>query len=310
MSESRCEIAMQARKTVVDCVFDVIEKMEDFVATKTSISGKLDSVLVLHRQLYSHPPMGYISRCRMLFTVNGEYTVHVVLRLMEQGNISSSIEIDVQQLCTKYSPFSNTYKFCPGISLSDYNSFKEVVPFDPKGARVKTEPITRIDSTACKVWYSLGTGPIRKERKEAESLLCFNCVRLNCYLNHQMKRTMAESPSKRMMRQSSSSHARLKYMSPGSQVARQHNVKMERSAASRKLKKYEETEVSLDSEQDEEMDMIQKVIEDNCSKELEAVISEGEKHGVGSRMRDVWTNDKRATYDEFMNDQSRNSKLI
>ena len=56
--------------------------------------------------------------------------------------------------------------------------------------------------------------------------------------------------------------------------------------------------------------MIQKVIEDNCSRELEAIISEGEKHGVGSRMRDVWTNDKRATYDEFMNDQSRNSKLI
>ena len=100
---------MQARNTVVDRVFDVIEKMEDFVATKTSISGKLDYVLVLHRQLYSHPPMGYISRCRMLFTINGEYTVHVVLWLMEQGNISSSIEIDVQQLCTtKCSPFSNT----------------------------------------------------------------------------------------------------------------------------------------------------------------------------------------------------------
>ena len=35
-----------------------------------------------------------------------------------------------------------------------------------------------------------------------------------------------------------------------------------------KSRNLEETEVSLDSEQDEEMDMIQKVIEENCSREL------------------------------------------
>ena len=50
MSKSQCEISMHARKTVVDHVYDVIEKMEDFVATKTGISGELNSVLV-HRRL-------------------------------------------------------------------------------------------------------------------------------------------------------------------------------------------------------------------------------------------------------------------
>ena len=76
---------------------------------------------------------------------------------MKEGILSAtaSVEAQLQQICATYSPYSAKYKFCPGIAVAEYKIFKEIVSFDTKDVRITQDPIARIDSTSCEVWYSL-----------------------------------------------------------------------------------------------------------------------------------------------------------
>ena len=48
--------------------------------------------------------------------------------------------------------------------------------------RITQDPIARIESTSCEVWYSLSESRlVSREKREAEAVLCYSCVRLNCY---------------------------------------------------------------------------------------------------------------------------------
>lgn len=88
---------------------------------------------------------------------------------------------------------------------------------------------------------------------EEESLLCRKCSLLKCDLAHQIYWTQEESLSRKVACRSASSRARLSYMSPGSQAMRMLNAKMKRDSEAIKGKKYDESEVPLSNEQDEEM---------------------------------------------------------
>ena len=55
---------------------------------------------------------------------------------------------------------------------------------------------------------------------------------------------------------------------------------MDRSIAKRKLEKYEQTELTLDNEQDDEMQGVMSTIQ-MCPNELEDLFAEAEQHGVG-----------------------------
>ena len=56
------------------------------------------------------------------------------------------------------------------------------------------------------------------------------------------------------------------------------------------------------------MEAVVSSIEERCSDELEKLFGEGDKHGVGSKLRGIWRNDKQRKNDDFMSDQLRNSK--
>ena len=45
----------------------VIEKMDGFVVSTTEFGGE-PALLVHHRMLYNHPPLGPTPRCRILIT--------------------------------------------------------------------------------------------------------------------------------------------------------------------------------------------------------------------------------------------------
>ena len=98
---------------------------------------------------------------------------------------------------------------------------------------------------------------------------------MKCDVDYQENRTKLESPSKKVKRQSSSSHAKLSYMSPSSQLQRKDNQKKEKYIMNRKLNNYEETELSLDDEQNDEMSSLVSTIEREHSDELEKLFSEG-----------------------------------
>ena len=114
---------------------------------------------------------------------------------------------------------------------------------------------------------------------------------------------MSESLSKKMKRQEATSKAKLSYMSPASQLKRKKNVLTERTKDKRKLNKYEKTEVTLTDQQHEEMHAIVNKVEEVENAELEKIFAEGDSHGVGKQMREVWTTDKWQQAAQFKADQ-------
>ena len=68
--------------------------------------------------------------------------------------------------------------------------------------------------------------------------------------------------------------------------------------------KYEESEVVLS---EEEMRTVMKAIQ---PEELEKLFEEGDQHGVGNLMKNIWFTDKQCQNSEFSCDQVRNSKLF
>ena len=85
---------------------------------------------------------------------------------------------------------------------------------------------------------------------------------------------------------------------------------MERNNDKFKLAKYESTEVNLSEEQHEDMNAVVSKIEEISKDELEKVFAEGDAHGGGTQIREIWTTDRREQLDQFNEDQARNSKLL
>ena len=263
--------------------------------------------MITHEKLHNHLPFGMTSR-RISVTCK-EY-VHILMREVERGDLTgfSCVEV-VDMLCKKYSTTSQIGKFCPGISEVDYDGYKDIITFDMKSVRITLEPFHRVDSSNCLMWTELGR-TASKEHKEANEVLCRNCSRLRCNLEHQVRRTMDQGPSKRIKQQDPSSHARLSYMSPNSQSKRIAIKRIERFKDKRKLGRFTHTDLTLDDEQDEELSSIVLTITENHSEELEKVFDQGKKHGVESKLHDIWSLDARRESVIFKQDQEQNGKFI
>ena len=96
-------------------------------------------------------------------------------------------------------------------------------------------------------------------------------------------------------------------MSPTSQAKRMKLAQYERSNSFRKLTRFEGNKVTLDNEQNDEMNSIVEKIGDEG---VQRLCDEGEKYGIGSIMKDSWTADLDHQRREFSHDQASNSKLI
>ena len=104
-----------------------------------------------------------------------------------------------------------SYKFCPGVDEMAYQQHKEVIRYDIKSLRKFNEPLFRVDSVNCRLWYKLSKSAPVQQRK-ANSVKCPPCVCLKCDLEHQSRRSAAESPHKKLKRTEASSNAKLMYM--------------------------------------------------------------------------------------------------
>ena len=219
---------------MIDDMYELLRKEECFIVAWYNSECE-EHLAITHKYLYNHPPFGLTSRCRILVSKD-RYIVHVLMREVERGHLRTSEYII--HLCSKYNPKSPTHKFCPGLDPNEYEKYRETIRFDLKSVRRTLEPFIRIDSVSCLMWSELGKRAPR-ERREATEILCHSCTRLRCDLQHQMNRTTAESPSKKIQRQDPSSHARLTYMSPESQKIRKQKQKTRRDSDHRRLLKRE-----------------------------------------------------------------------
>ena len=98
-------------------------------------------------------------------------------------------------------------------------------------------------------------------------------------------------------------------MSPTSQSKRKQNSLIERNSDKINLTKFEKTEKTLAEEQHDEMCTIVNRIEEVSKDELEKLFANGDAHGVGAQIREVWVTDRRQQLDQFKADQTRNSKV-
>ena len=257
---------------------------------------------ISQRQLHHHPPFGMISRVQVTVQYN-LYIAYVMMRKWESGSLASGE--DLASLCVKFSSKSE-YKFCPGLNPEQYETeYYAVIRFHIKSVRRSEFPVARVDSVNCLQWFKLAPNATRNE-KAATEVRCKSCKRLVLDLDCQKRRTIAESPSRKVKRQSASSKARLCYMSPASQLKRHQNVQYARNLCNRKLAKYGESEVTLNEEQNSEMCAI---VEKTKDDDLEKLFKEGNEHGVGELMKEIWFTDKKRQVQQFANDQAANGKF-
>ena len=198
-------------------------------------------------------------------------------------------------------------KFCPGIEMNHYmTNYYECIRFHIKSVRLTEFPFQRVDSQRCSLLFEL-THNASTAEKEPSDVMCYPCKRLINHLEHQKRRTAAETPTKKIKRQHPSSKARLSYMSPASQAKRKQLAQYERTNSIRKLAMYEDSEILLDDTQNEEMcSMVQSIGDDD----LENLYVEGEKHGVGKLMKEIWITDAQQRRKQFFDDQAGNSMLV
>ena len=131
-----------------------------------------------------------------------KYTVHILMRMWESGELDGQDSIHL--LCSKF--VANTeYKFCPGLDPEEYhNEYFEKIRFHIKSVRQTTTPFHRVDSVNCVMWFLLAPNATLAEKKSKEAR-CQACKRLITDLNCQLRRTLKESPIRKLRRQAASS---------------------------------------------------------------------------------------------------------
>ena len=223
--------------------------------------GDRKCLILTHKKLFDHP-LGLTSRVRIMIKDN-EYVVHVLLKEIQCGLLSLiNPESQVIEICRKFSLDSPIYQFCSGIDPKEYEEMPKIICFGIKSVRRTLDPFLCVDSVKCLFWFELSS-KCTKEQQIANSVMCPACVRLKCDLQRQLNRTLSESPSKRIARQQSSSHAPLCHMSPASQEKRRANQQNDRKNLKKKLLDYAEIEVFLDDEQSDEICSITSLIQNN-----------------------------------------------
>ena len=163
--------AANEESSVIDELYDVHCQFRGFVAEKCFHEEK-QCLVLSHRQLFNHPPLGLISRVRIVIEEDCQYVVQVVFRDFESGILVLKIlKEEVSALCRKYATDSQCmFKFCPGIDPGEYKKATEVIRFNLKSVRKTTEPISCVDSQLF-LWWRLGA-TLSEAKGEPDALLC------------------------------------------------------------------------------------------------------------------------------------------
>jgi len=125
-----------------------------------------------------------------------------MMRLWKEGELNSIDE--VFELCNTIGSKSK-HKLCPGIDPDYYEKeHYQAIRFHIKSVCQSSSPFARIDSVNCKLMFVPAANASIAE-KEATEVKCSACKRLIHDLNLQKRRTLAESPDRKIKRQNPSS---------------------------------------------------------------------------------------------------------
>ena len=254
--------------------------------------------------------VGCMSPVRALFfdsdSNNVTYDVQALFSSVQAGTIES---LDNARPVINMVSQNASYKFCPGLEYQHYFDFYvKVIRFHISTVRLWQRPFQRVDSIHCILLHQLAHNATMEEKSQYV-VLCKQCKRLRALLNHQQNRSSKVDPSTKLQMQQQSSNYKLKHLSPASAQKRKKATQRERSADKAKLDKYDHLDVTLDDDQNDELNAVIEKIEEQHNDELGKVFQEGEaksKH-IGNSMRNIWQSD-RCAQTTFLKDQQRNSK--
>ena len=211
-------VSMQEEELFLLSVFDHVSSSFPELALTMAVNGSSGSsvLTITQKKLFNHPPFGLTSHIQVVIQYKC-YTASVLMRTWKVGEVKS-LE-DIMELSRDFSNKS-FYKFCPGIDPLYYEQeYHKIIRFHIKSVRLCQFPFMRVDCINCKLWF-IPASNISAVEKSANEVKCPACKRLIHDLNCQKKRTVAESPSRKIKRQHPSSRAKLQYMSPLSQKKR------------------------------------------------------------------------------------------
>lgn len=201
-------------------------------------------------------------------------------------------------------------------------NYPVAVHFQSKHYVHMTVPYERHQSDCCKLWHV----PNNRQHQTSSSLynVCQPCKSLSNRLDELEKRHKELSDSTREEWKQPSSKRPLKYCSPTTGIIilliiliqlpkivkdRHSGIRNERKAMAKRLKKYDQFEFSLNSDQHDEFVKTVTTVTEQCPDELSKVLEEADKHGKGDVIREVWKHDVEDRI-AFKKDQTRNGKFI
>ena len=141
---------------------------------------------------------------------------------------------DVKGLCEKL--VDSKMKVCPGISVEEYESYKEVIRYDQKKVHITNDPFTRIASVKCLLWFPMPRN--MDKQKMTSEVVCTECATLKRNLRKATKRLSSVTPAVKVQHQQAESTFPLMYLSPTSLKTRKMNIKCQRIKERRMIKKY------------------------------------------------------------------------
>ena len=194
---------------------------------------------------------------------------------------------------------SSAYKFCPG--LFNYNDIQAAVRFDSRNVRTWSFPVTRTDSTKCKILHELSKNATMEERAAA-MVQCRECKLLQRQCTVLKANAEQRKGEEKQLRTASSSKVKWMHLSPASQTERLANVRQDRRILKRSLACHENLDLHLSEDQSDELHSACKALQQDQLELFEDVVAEA---GTNSNvLREAWEQDHNHT--EFLQDQDRN----
>ena len=279
------------------------QRYSDLVFSSCEIDGG-PVLICTTKKLYTHPPIGAVSRVKIIVKEDGRYDFQVSVYSKEQGLVSNKDEyLHILETISVRSK----YKFCPGLHIETYKkNYYDVIRYHPKKVRITCHPISRIDSKNCLLWHLLAKNASILE-KDMTDVMCKECKRLRSDLEQRTKKVTSLSPDEKENRLKPCSHFPEKYLSPKSVKQKRKNMQLERTKTKKLAHKHADMEVSLNGEQHIEMCQIMKKLSSDGVDDVEKSLVEGDASGIGESLRAIWRSDMENIQREFQEDQERNS---
>ena len=199
-----------------------IEKYLSHLNINTAYTATKGSHLTVTCKLcHWHPPVGAISRTRLVIHEDGSFYFQVLLDMKQCGVMETCEEFLL--ICEMMANVKGDYKFCPGLDTVVYETnFLSKIRYDLKNVRRADHPFKRIDSSNCLLMHKLAKNASIME-KGRDDVPCSACKRLLSDLTQRVKTVLVTSPSVKVKRQQPSSNSSLCH-----QLVREKESRIER----------------------------------------------------------------------------------